>query len=63
MEARLDDREEGRILFVTDSESGKRHEVDKDAVVGIVFIDADQKAYLSITGVPASPGNAICSSA
>jgi general stress protein 26 len=43
------DREAGIIWFVTDLRSAKEHEIARDPAVGLVFIDADAKAYLSIT--------------
>jgi general stress protein 26 len=44
------DREESLIWFVTDLRSGKEHEIERAHGVGLVFIDAGAKAYLSITG-------------
>lgn len=49
LEARPD-REARLIFFVTDVHSPKEDEIAAAPDVGIVFIDADQKAYLSITG-------------
>lgn len=49
LEARPD-REAGLIFFVTDVHSPKENEIAAAPDVGIVFIDADEKAYLSITG-------------
>jgi len=49
LEARPD-RPSGRLLFVTDAHSGKREEIERWPDVGLVFADAKQKAYLSITG-------------
>lgn len=49
LEARPD-RCSNRLLFVTDAHSPKREEVDRWPEVGLVFIDAAQRAYLSITG-------------
>src|SRR5512140_312922 len=49
LEARPD-REAGLIFFVTDLHSAKEHEIAATPDVGLVFIDADDKAYLSITG-------------
>jgi general stress protein 26 len=43
------DRRAGLIWFVTDLRSGKEHEIEAEHAVGLVFIDADAKAYLSIT--------------
>jgi general stress protein 26 len=43
------DRDHGVIWFVTDLRSAKEHEIARDAAVGLVFIDAADKAYLSIT--------------
>jgi general stress protein 26 len=48
LEARPD-RDSGIIWFVTDLRSAKEHEVAREGAVGLVFIDADAKAYLSIT--------------
>lgn len=49
LEARSD-REARLIFFVTDVHSPKEDEIAAAPDVGIVFIDADEKAYLSITG-------------
>lgn len=49
LEARPD-REAGLIFFVTDVHSPKEDEIASAPDIGIVFIDADEKAYLSITG-------------
>jgi general stress protein 26 len=43
------DRKAGIIWFVTDWRSAKEHEIARDGAVGLVFIDAADKAYLSIT--------------
>jgi len=43
------DRDAGLIWFVTDLRSGKEHEIEAEHDVGLVFIDAKAKAYLSIT--------------
>jgi general stress protein 26 len=43
------DRNTGLIWFVTDRRSGKEHEIEAEHDVGLVFIDASDKAYLSIT--------------
>jgi general stress protein 26 len=48
LEARPD-RAAGLIWFVTDVRSGKEHEIDAEHDVGLVFIDAKEKTYLSIT--------------
>ena len=48
LEARPD-RAAGLIWFVTDIHSGKEHEIEAEHDVGLVFIDAKDKAYLSIT--------------
>jgi general stress protein 26 len=48
LEARPD-RASGLIWFLTDLRSGKEHEIEAEHAVGLVFIDADAKAYLSIT--------------
>src|SRR5262249_27391601 len=44
------DREAGLIFFVTDIHSAKEDEVEAAPDVGLTFIDASDKAYLSITG-------------
>ena len=49
LEARPD-RAAGLLFFVTDIHSGKEDEVEATPDVGLVFIDASDKAYLSITG-------------
>ena len=43
------ERDAGLIWFVTDRRSGKEHEIDAEHDIGLVFIDARDKAYLSIT--------------
>ena len=43
------EREAGLIWFVTDLHSGKEEEIETEHDVGLVFIDAKEKAYLSIT--------------
>jgi general stress protein 26 len=48
LEARPE-RDAGLIWFVTDVRSGKEHEIEAEHDVGLVFIDAEAKAYLSIT--------------
>jgi general stress protein 26 len=48
LEARPD-RAAGLLWFVTDLRSGKEHEIEAEHDVGLVFIDAGAKAYLSIT--------------
>jgi general stress protein 26 len=48
LEARLE-RAASLIWFVTDLESGKEHEVEAEHDVCLVFADAADKAYLSIT--------------
>jgi general stress protein 26 len=48
LEARID-RRSGCLLFVTDTHSAKRDEIDRWSDVGLVFIDAADKAYLSMT--------------
>ena len=42
-------RDAGLIWFVTDVRSGKEHEIEAEHDVGLVFIDGEAKAYLSIT--------------
>ena len=49
LEARPD-RDAGLIFFVTDLHSTKEEEIAASPEVGLVFIDASDKAYLSITG-------------
>jgi general stress protein 26 len=49
LEARPD-RGAGIIWFLTDMRSGKDEEVAASPDIGLVFIDAADKAYLSITG-------------
>jgi general stress protein 26 len=49
LEARPD-RAAGIIWFLTDMRSGKDDEVAASPDIGLVFIDAGDKAYLSITG-------------
>jgi general stress protein 26 len=48
LEARPD-REAGIIWFLTDARSAKEEEIAAAHGVGLVFIDATQNAYLSIT--------------
>jgi general stress protein 26 len=48
LEARPE-RDAGVIWFVTDIRSGKEHEIEAEHDVCLVFIDAEAKAYLSIT--------------
>jgi general stress protein 26 len=48
LEARPE-RGAGLIWFVTDLESGKEHEVEAEHDVCLVFVDAADKVYLSIT--------------
>ena len=43
------DRGAGLIWVVTDLHSDKEHEIEAEHDVGLVFIDAGAKAYLSIT--------------
>jgi general stress protein 26 len=43
------DRKAGLIFFITDLRSGKEHEIEAEHDVGLVVIDAKDKAYLSIT--------------
>lgn len=49
LEARPD-RDAGLIFFVTDVHSAKEDEIAAMPEVGLVVIDADDKAYLSVTG-------------
>ena len=49
LEARAD-RDAGIIWFVTDVRGAKDGEIDAAHDVGLVFYDADGRAYLSITG-------------
>jgi general stress protein 26 len=48
LEARPE-RDAGLIWFVTDRNSSKEREIEAEQDVGLVFIDAKEKAYLSIT--------------
>ncbi len=48
VEPRLD-RAAGLIWIVTDRRSGKEHEIAAQHDVGLTFVDAKEKAYLSIT--------------
>jgi general stress protein 26 len=48
LEARPE-RVAGLIWFVTDLRSGKEHEIEANPDVGLVFVDAKDRAYLSIT--------------
>jgi general stress protein 26 len=43
------ERDAGLIWVITDLRSGKEHEIEAEHDVGLVFIDAKEKAYLSIT--------------
>jgi general stress protein 26 len=43
------ERAAGLIWFVTDLRSGKEHEIETESDVGLVFVDAEAKAYLSVT--------------
>ncbi len=43
------DRKAGLIWFVTDARSRKEHDIEAEHDVGLVFIDSEHKAYLSIT--------------
>src|ERR1700681_2647569 len=49
LEARPD-REAGLIFFVPDIHSAKENEIEAKPDVALVFIDSNDKAYLSITG-------------
>lgn len=49
LEARAD-RDAGIIWFVTDVRGAKDNEIDAAHDIGLVFIDEDDRAYLSITG-------------
>jgi general stress protein 26 len=48
LEARPD-RAAGIIWFVTDLRSEKEHEIEAEQDVGLVFVDTQEKAYLSLT--------------
>jgi general stress protein 26 len=48
------DRAAGLIWFITDLRSGKEHEIEAEHDVGLVFVDAGAKAYLSLTARAAS---------
>jgi len=43
------ERNAGLIWFVTDLNSAKEHEIEPQADVGLTFVDASAKAYLSVT--------------
>jgi general stress protein 26 len=43
------DRGGGLLWFLTDADSGKVEEIEWDENVGLVFINASERAYLSIT--------------
>ena len=49
LEARAD-RDAGIIWFVTDVRGAKDDEIDAAHDIGLVFVDEDDRAYLSITG-------------
>ncbi len=49
LEARAD-RDAGLIWFVTDVRGAKDDEINAAHDIGVVFYDADGRAYLSITG-------------
>ena len=49
LEARTD-RDAGVIWFLTDLGGAKDDEINADQNIGLVFIDDDSRAYLSITG-------------
>ena len=49
LEARAD-RDAGLIWFVTDLRGAKDDEIDAAHEIGLVFIDEEARAYLSITG-------------
>ena len=49
LEARAD-RDAGLIWFVTDVRGAKDDEINAEQEIGLVFIDEDSRAYLSITG-------------
>src|SRR6185437_8814708 len=44
------DRDAGLIFFVTDIRSAKEDEIEARPDIGLVFIDSNDNAYLSITG-------------
>ena len=44
------DRKRGLIFAVTDADSAKLDEIETRPDIGLIFIDAKAKAYLSITG-------------
>jgi len=55
------DRDEGLIWFITDLRSGKEHEIEAEHDVCLIFVDPDEKTYLSITAraeVCRDPGQA-----
>ena len=60
LEARPD-RDAGLIFFVTDVRGGKDDEIEADHDVGLVFINKEDRAYLSLTAraaVTRAPGKA-----
>ena len=56
LEARPD-RDDGRIWFVTDLHSGKEQEIESEDDVGLVFIDAREKAYPKAAAIWKSTDN------
>jgi general stress protein 26 len=49
LEARPD-RDSDQLRFITDRHSAKKDEIDRWPHVGLIFVDAGAKAYVSITG-------------
>jgi general stress protein 26 len=43
------DRGHDCLYFLTDARSAKEHEIEADAHLGLVFVDASAKAYISLT--------------
>ncbi len=43
------DRAAGKIWIVTDRRSDKEHEIEAEHDVGLTFVDAKERVYLSIT--------------
>ncbi|MEA2933630.1 MAG: hypothetical protein QOD74_276, partial [Variibacter sp.] len=43
-------KEDGCVYFVTDARGSKDEEIQADDHIGLVFIDAKEKVYLSLAG-------------
>ena len=44
------EKEEGRILFLTDKDSHKEEEIEARPNVGLAFADTDAHSYVAVTG-------------